>query len=1300
MSRQGALRRGRSRWYWTWGATFVAIAVFGVVFVASSGASLSTSPFEGSDGNMIVNTSGHTDWCTDFPAPASGAPCTTPIAGLRTLIDVPSGTSDNSFTSGSHEDDPNVTIATGSVPPNKNDLTRAYAATQTISNETFLYLAWERQPNPNGSANIDFELDQNASAGDFTQPGALTINRTEGDILITYDFGGSGTPDLGLLTWLTSGHGHTSSDCEASGQKLPCWGNRIDLNPNSNPPAESGVNSATIDEVFQPGVQLDAGSFGEAKIDLSAVPGLFTPDTCTAFGSMFVKSRSSGSSIDAELKDFIAPAPVRVSNCASPTVATQTSVTTMNVDQTETVGDTATLSGGDNPTGDVSFQLYSDSACKNAVAGVSGTATLDQNGVATFAGASFTPTKAGTYYWGVSYPGDNHNNPVSACGGDNEEITVNAADVSITKTADHSAPVNAGDQIGFTVEVKNTGLGDATGVNLDDSLPGGSGTGVTWSIDTQSPANSFVLSGAQGKQTLSLASDTLPAGADDTVHIVAQTSSTECGVYDNTATLTTGNANNPDPASAEEDCLAPGLSLFKTADKALVDAGDPIGFKITVGNGGPGTADGVTLSDPLPAGDGSIIWSIDSQPAGDPCSLDSTTTNPQKLTCSFGDLAANASVEVHVTATTSFTECTTYDNTATASATNADPQQASASIECRTPDLSVTKTADAGTVNAGDPIGFTVEVANSDATGTGTAKNVTLDDPLPAGTASDWTIDPAYPGPGTCSITGASGHQKLDCAFGDMAPGDSASVHVVSSTSFADCAEYDNTATAKADNAPEVQDSASIVCQAPDLSITKTADATSVKAGDPIGFTITVSNSPNEGVGTAENVTLDDPLPGGTASNWVIDPAYSGPGSCSIAGASGHQELECSFGNIEPDNSVSVHVSSSTSFAACTTYNNTATASADNAPDVQASASIDCSSPDVSITKTADHSAPVHAGDQIGFTVEVKNTGEGEATGVKLADPLPAGSGSGVTWSIASQSPPNTFVLSGGKGSQTLSLASSTLPAGADYKVHIVASTSETECSVYDNTATLTTENANNPNPASASESCAYRVDLSITKTGSPATQNLGAGNITWTMVVTNNGPDTDTGVKVSDPLPAGTTFVSLQVPPPATCTGGAIISCDLGTMTAGQSITITLVTTPTRSGTISNTVMVVGDRPETNTANNSASASVVVNVFNPPQPVYCVAVSKITPNQLFVGRKTTLTIRLTKHGKAAAGVRVRIKGPKLNVTTKRSNSRGVVKRTVKVKKAGIMIFTPLASKRCNTKRVGVTGVFTPPVTG
>src|SRR5215469_3732027 len=119
MSRR-AFRGGRGRRYWALGATLAAIAAFTIVFVAASGAALSDSKFEGADGNMIVNTQGNTDWCLDFPAPASGTKCTTPIAGLRTLTDVPSGTTDNAFTQGDKEDDPLVHIAQGSIPPNKN----------------------------------------------------------------------------------------------------------------------------------------------------------------------------------------------------------------------------------------------------------------------------------------------------------------------------------------------------------------------------------------------------------------------------------------------------------------------------------------------------------------------------------------------------------------------------------------------------------------------------------------------------------------------------------------------------------------------------------------------------------------------------------------------------------------------------------------------------------------------------------------------------------------------------------------------------------------------------------------------------------------------------------------------------------------------------------------------------------------------------------------------------------------------------------------------------------------------------
>jgi len=121
----------------------------------------------------------------------------------------------------------------------------------------------------------------------------------------------------------------------------------------------------------------------------------------------------------------------------------------------------------------------------------------------------------------------------------------------------------------------------------------------------------------------------------------------------------------------------------------------------------------------------------------------------------------------------------------------------------------------------------------------------------------------------------------------------------------------------------------------------------------------------------------------------------------------------------------------------------------------------------------------------------------------------------------------------------------------------------------------------------------------------------------------------------------------------------------------------------------------------ETNTDNNSATATVqTTQKFTPPPTVFCVAVSKVTPTQLFVGRKTKVTIHVTQHGTAVKGVHVRITGPKTNIRTGASNSKGVITQQVKMKKAGILIFSPIASKKCNTRRVGVTGVFTPPVTG
>ncbi|MDQ1456480.1 MAG: hypothetical protein QOH28_2100 [Actinomycetota bacterium] len=532
--------------------------------------------------------------------------------------------------------------------------------------------------------------------------------------------------------------------------------------------------------------------------------------------------------------------------------------------------------------------------------------------------------------------------------------TVNCPRIDVNKTPDHQGPVSAGTPIGFTVTVSNPGLGNASGVTLTDALPGGNaGTPVHWTIDgTTGDPSSFAITGADGSQHLTLAGQpiSMAAGASLMVHVTAATSSTSCATYDNTATVTTAN-DGSDHQLATETVDCPHLAIVKTADHEVpVSAGSSIGFKVTVSNPGPGNATDVTLTDALPGGnaDTPVHWTIDNS-FGDASSFAITGADGSQQLTLVGQpigMAADTSLTVHLTAATSFTSCATYDNEATIEATNnsvVEPARASETVNC--PDLAILKTADASPVSTGDPIGFTVKVSNSGAEGTGTAKAVTLSDPLPAGDGVSWAINPAYADAGTCSISGSAPSQTLNCAFGDMAPGASNSVHIASTTTAASGGTYPNKATATADNHPPVDSSATIVVQPPALSITKVADAAQVTAGDPIGFTINVANSKAAGTGIARSATLSDPLPGHAGVSWSIDPAYAGPGTCSITGSAPNQTLACAFGDLAPGASASVHVTSATTSASVGDYPNTATASTTNGTPVHATATISVIAP-------------------------------------------------------------------------------------------------------------------------------------------------------------------------------------------------------------------------------------------------------------------------------------------------------------------------------------------------------------------
>jgi hypothetical protein len=455
--------------WWRRLCVFAAIAMLLSVSALPALANLAGSPFEGNDGNLNVDTAGNTDWAN--------------VAGLNAGIDLPSGSGDNSFGQGTNEDDPNVVTVSGSIPPNKNDLTRFYEASQVIGTDTYLYLAWERLVNI-GNANMDFEINQ-ATTPNLGVAGAHTIVRTAGDLLVNYDFPGSGSPVLSLNTWLTAGHGDSASDCfKAHG--LPCWGKHVTL---SGTNSEGAVNTGNVVDPIAPNAPrtLGTGLFGEAAINLTGA-GVFPPGVCEAFGSTFLKSRSS-SSFTAEIKDFIAPIPVNISNCGTIKIIKHTDPRgiNQNFSYTSTIPATSTCTSDTTP---ASFTL-NDSAgvdgssntesCTNVPAG-SYTVTegsdpanfvfQDLSCTATGTGTSATPSSGNaTRVASITIAGGG----VVTCTYTNKQ---QLGAIKVTKTRKHAAD-GTGDHphsgVSFTVNgvTKQT---DANGVACFDGLAFGSYT--------------------------------------------------------------------------------------------------------------------------------------------------------------------------------------------------------------------------------------------------------------------------------------------------------------------------------------------------------------------------------------------------------------------------------------------------------------------------------------------------------------------------------------------------------------------------------------------------------------------------------------------------------------------------------------------------------------------------------------------------------------------------------------------------------------------------------------------------------
>ena len=155
-------------------------------------------------------------------------------------------------------------------------------------------------------------------------------------------------------------------------------------------------------------------------------------------------------------------------------------------------------------------------------------------------------------------------------------------------------------------------------------------------------------------------------------------------------------------------------------------------------------------------------------------------------------------------------------------------------------------------------------------------------------------------------------------------------------------------------------------------------------------------------------------------------------------------------------------------------------------------------------------------------------------------------------------------------------------------------------------------------------------ADLSVTKSDSPDPVPLG-GSLTYTLTIANGGPSAATGVKLTDMLPEGVSFVS-ATPSQGSCDGTGTVICNLHILNVGDNSVVAVVVIPEAVGTIANSAQVVGNEADPSTEDNSITEATTVD------PTADLSITKaLTPRSALLGTHLTYTLVVANRGPSFA---------------------------------------------------------------
>ena len=548
----------------------------------------------------------------------------------------------------------------------------------------------------------------------------------------------------------------------------------------------------------------------------------------------------------------------------------------------------------------------------------------------------------------------------------------NPSCVVASKEVTPVGPRNVGDELTYSITVENLGGSATSDVVITDVLPAGTdfvngsllGSGSydpttrTITVRPSTSPNPPVLIAPGEEVTVSFQVRILPAASGNTLSNFATVSATDgLGATD---TFATNTVTTPVPISAD-------VEVTKSFGPDQIASGGTTTMVLAAKNNGPGVAQGVSITDTLPAG-----LTVN---GGLPPSCGNVSGT---ISCAVGTLGPNQTSSFVISiAAPSVQTATSYMNTARATSTTHDYNLsnnatiAGLSVAALVPaSLEIAKIAALPNVYAGDVDAVVIGVLNTGQIAT--AGDLTVFDTIPAGftvVSATWENDVAS---GNCTII-----SNVACQVGALDPGNTALVTIVGTTdpSAPSGTQLTDTALAFAagTNAPSAQATITLGTVS-DLFVRKSTTSDAL-AGQTLNYSVVVENL---GPSRANSATLTDVLPSGVT-------VIAQPQGCTVSGST----MTCALGNLDAgdlvvlDYTVEIPLSGGTLVNTATATTTTPTINPSTATDTTTNVVVPVA--DLDVSKVASKT-DAKIGDTIVYTVTVTNNGPGTATNVRVVE--------------------------------------------------------------------------------------------------------------------------------------------------------------------------------------------------------------------------------------------------------------------------------------------------------------------------